>query len=163
MRKVIVMIMGVFVCGCGVEKKDQPEKGIQPPNGPYPVEVRQRFEPADAGASSQRANWTTLVPAPDRPGALWLRANVGIGDTFPVKEKDGPKLFEVAIPEGNDDKLLVEVRYQGGMQRIDVPRDQTATVEIGGHKYEWYYPSTYVNTGGKATTDKAFLILMRLP
>ena len=155
--------MGMFVCGCGVEEKDQPDKEINLPKGPYPVKVRQRFEPVDSRQSGRSANWTALVPVSDRPGALWVRAHAGIGDTFPVQEKDGPKLFDVAIPEGNDDKLLVEVRYQGGMQRIDVPRDKVVTVEIGQRRYEWYYPSIYVNPDGKATTDKAFLILTRLP
>jgi len=57
----------------------------------------------------------------------------------------------------------VEVSYQGGVQRIDVPRDTKVTVEIGGSRYEWYYPSLYINPDGKATSDKAFLILTRLP
>jgi len=92
-----------------------------------------------------------------------VRAHAGIGDTFPVQEKDGRRLFDVVIPEGNDDQLLVEVRSQAGTQRIDLPRDKTVTVEIEGSRYDWYYPSTYVNPDGKATTDKAFLIITRLP
>jgi len=166
MRKIIVILMGLFVCGCAVEKnakssKDQNAAKI--PKGPYTSTVRQQFEPVDSKVSGKGANWTVLVPVSDRPGAFWVRAHAGIGDTFPVQEKGGPKLFDVAIPEGSDDKLLVEVRYQGGIQRIDVPRDQKVTVEIGGHKYEWYYPSIYVNPDSTATTDKAFLILTRLP
>jgi hypothetical protein len=152
MQKLIVMFVGLFVCGCAVEEKNSNS-----------IPLRQRFEPVDSEVSGKGANWTALVEAPDRPGAFWVRAHAGIGDTFPIKEKDGPKLFDVEVPEGNDAKLLVEAHYQGGMQRIEVPRDKVVTVEIGGSKYEWYYPSIYVNPDGKATTDKAFLIVTRLP
>ena len=151
MQKTIVILLGFFVCSCAVEESTNPSK------------IRQRFEPTDSKESGQGANWTALAPAPDRPGAFWVRAHAGVGDTFPVQEPGGRKLFDVTIPEGNDDKLLVEVRYQGGVQRIDVPRDTTVTVEIGGSRYEWYYPSLYINPDGKATTDKAFLILTRRP
>ena len=151
MQKTIVILLVLFVCSCAVKENSNPSR------------VRQRFEPTESSESGQGANWTALVPAPGRPGAFWLRANAGIGDTFPVKEKDGQKLFDVTVPEGNDDKLLVEVSYQGGVQRIDVPRDTKVTVEIGGSRYEWYYPSLYINPDGKATSDKAFLILTRLP
>ena len=157
MQKFIVILLGIFVCSCAVEENANTAK-VQ-----NPAKVRQRFEPTESAESGPGANWTALVPAPDRPGALWLRANAGVGDTFPVKEKDGQKLFDVTVPEGNDAKLLVEVSYQGGIQRIDVPRDTTVTVEIGGSRYEWYYPSLYINPDGKPTTDKAFLILTRLP
>jgi hypothetical protein len=151
MQKLIVILVGIFVCGCAGDENVNPSQ------------VRQRFEPIDSKVSGRGANWTAMVPAPDRLGAFWLRAHVGIGDTFPVQEKDQPKLFDVVVPEGNDDHLLVEVRSQAGLQRIDLLRDKAVTVEIEGSRYEWYYPSTYVNPNGKTTTDKAFLILTRLP
>jgi hypothetical protein len=163
MQKVIVILLGILVCSCAVEDTAKSSKEQNESNVQNPVKIRQRFVPTESAESGQGASWTALASAPDREGALWLRAQAGIGDTFPVKEKDGPKLFDVTVPEGSDDKLLVEVRYQGGIQRIDVPRDAKVTVEIGGSKYEWYYPSLYVNPDSKATTDKAFLILTRLP
>ncbi|MHC4478749.1 MAG: hypothetical protein ACYTEL_24205 [Planctomycetota bacterium] len=147
----VIILLGFFVSSCAVDENLKSST------------VRQQFEPIDSEVSDRGANWTALVPAPDRPGAFWVRAHVGIGDTFPVQEKDGRRLFDVVIAEGNDDQLLVEVRCQAGMQRIDLPRDKTVTVEIEGNRYEWYYPSTYVNPDGRTTTDKAFLIIMRLP
>jgi hypothetical protein len=146
-----------------VEDTAKSSKEHNDSNVPDPARIRQQFVPAESEASGPGANWTALAPAPDRKGAYWVRAHVGVGDTFPVKEKDGQLVFEVALPEGSDEKLLVEVRYQGGIQRIDVPRDTAVTVEIGSSKYEWYYPSLYVGPDGEATTNKAFLILTRLP
>ena len=147
MQKLIVILLGFFVCGCAVHENIDPSP------------VRQRFEPIDSEVSGRGANWTSLVPAPNRPGAFWVRVHAGVGDTFPVKEEDGRKLFDAVVAEGNDDQLVVKV----GLQQIDLPRDKKVTVEIEGSRYEWYYPSTYINPDGKATTDKAFLILTRLP
>jgi len=157
MQKCIVIVLGIFVCGCAVEENGDPSQELNP------AKIRQRFEPLDSKETGRGANWTALAEAPERPGAFWLRAHAGVGDTFPVQEASGPKLFDVAIPEGNDEKLLVDIRYQGGVQRIEVPRDTPVTVEIGGRRYEWHYPSLYVNPESQATSDKAFLILTRLP
>lgn len=151
MQKLIAILLGFSLCGCSVDEK------VNSSN------LRQRFEPIDSKVSGRGANWTAMVPAPDRLGAFWLRAHVGIGDTFPVQEKDKPKLFDVMVLEGNDDHLLVQARCQTSSQRIDIRRDKAVTVEIEGSRYEWYYPSAYVNPDGKTPTDKVLLILTRLP
>lgn len=50
-----------------------------------------------------------LRQEPDHRGGLFLQAWAGIGEKFPVREKDGPLLFEVTVLDGDDGHLVMEV------------------------------------------------------
>ena len=142
----------LMMCGCAGREPGQTSP------------VRQRFVPADAEASNRRpASWSALVPAPDRPGALWLRAHVRIGGTFPVREENGPTLFDVIVTDGNDDHLVLAIQSLNCSQTIDVPRDKPTAIHIAGHQYEFLYPSVHVDPSVGTTTEQAFLILTRYP
>ena len=126
--------------------------------------VRVRFVPVDTHAEpGGGANWTRLVPAPDRPGALWAVVHAGLGDTFPVQEKGNRTLFKVAVTEATDDRFGLAIHKENESQRIDLPRDKLVSVQIAESTYEFYYPTRHVDSADKATTNKAMLIVTRLP
>jgi hypothetical protein len=131
--------------------------------------VRQQFVPTtDAVAresSRGGASWTALVPLNDGTGVSRLMAHAGIGDRFPVKEEDGRCLFEVLVVEGNDNHLLLEVRSVETPQRINLVRDKSVRVQIGGSKYDLAYPSVTVGAAKneKRTTSQAMLLIHRRP
>jgi len=92
-----------------------------------------------------------------------LRAHVGIGDRFPVREENGPALFDVIVTDGNDDHLVLAIRSPNGSQTIDVPRDKPTAAQIADRQYEFLYPSVHVDPTVGAATEQAFLILTRHP
>ena len=126
--------------------------------------VRVRFVSLDTHAErGGGANWTRLVPAPNRPGALWAMVHAGLGDTFPVLDENSRVLFKVAVTEATDDRFILAIHKENGSQRIDLPRDKPVSVQVAESTYEFYYPSRHVDSPDKATTHKAMLIVTRLP
>ena len=129
-------------------------------------DVRVRFVPdlhrKKGEASGHGASWSKLDPGPEK-GILWLQAHAGIGDKFPVREKDDVTLFDVVVKEGDDDHLVLEIRSKKALQKIDLHRDKREVVEVDGVKYEILYPSVSVAAGGndRPTTDQAMLMVTR--
>jgi hypothetical protein len=127
--------------------------------------VRQRFVPAPPDAAKGNgASFSALHQlAADKPGVLMLMAHAGIGNSFPVGEKDKPKAFDVKVIAGDDDYLKLEVRTEKGSDHYDVKRDGTVSVQVAGHKFTIAYPSVTVSSGDKPTTDNAMIIVNRFP
>src|SRR3954469_22524907 len=102
--------------------------------GDRPTAVRQRFVPASGDtAKGNGASFSALHHlVADDPGVSMLMAHAGVGDSFPVQEEQGPKLFEVAVVGGDDDLLKLEVRRPEGMAKHDLKRDGTIWVEAAG-------------------------------
>ena len=137
-----------------------------PDDGNKPHSVRLEFvpgaDPQSSLESSDGAVWSPLRAGPDpQLGGLFLQAWAGIGHEFPVKEEGGPTLFEVAVVEGNDARLVVEVRSEApATQTVELKRDQTVPVEVDGATYELLYPTCDVSSAqNRTTTNKAMLIV----
>ena len=92
-----------------------------------------------------------------------LMAQAGIGDSFPVAEKDEAKAFDVKVVAGDDDHLKLEIRSEKGSDQYDLKRDGTLSVQLAGHKFTLAYPSVTVSSEGKSTTDAAMIIVNRFP
>lgn len=123
--------------------------------------VRQRFVPVAAG-TGKGASFSALRHLPaDAPGVTMMIAHAGVGDSFPVREENGAKLFDVVITTGDDDLLLVEVRHAGGVAKHELKRDGTVWVEIAAHWYSLSYPSLTVSSNDKTTSEQAMLIVNR--
>ena len=92
-----------------------------------------------------------------------LMAHAGIGDTFPVQDKDGHTSGEVFIAGGNDTQLQVEIRSKEGLQKIEVRRDKAVSFQMAGSKSELLFPTVSVNAAEvkNPSTNKAMLILTR--
>jgi len=133
---------------------------------PAEVAVRMRFVPAGPPAKGatdfKGASWTALGPGPQK-GVFWCQATAGVGDKFPVIDKQGVKLFEVLLADGNDDHVVLEIRSKEGAKKIDLPRDMPGAVKVAGIKYDLLYPSITVGAapGEKPTTNKAMLMVTR--
>lgn len=123
--------------------------------------VRQRFVPA-ATASSQGASFSALHHLPvDAPGVTMLMAHAGVGESFPVHEGKGPKLFEVLIAAGDDDLLKLEVRRTDGVAKHDLERDGTVWTQVAGEWFSLSYPSVTVSSKNNLTSAQAMLIVRR--
>lgn len=148
-----ICAVAMLLSGCAAPKDTQRQA------------MRQRFVPGPHDSSSGGgANWTALHQfSDDKPGVLMVMAHAGIGDMFPVQEEHKPKLFDVIVIAGDDEHLMLEVRSEEGLQRLDLGRDGTVWVKVGGCKYSMAYPSVTVNPGSKPTTDKAMILVHRFP
>ena len=141
-----------------------PEAPKPPP--PAQEAVRLKFVPGGGPwkgeAPFQGASWTALGPG-WAPGVLQLHARAGIGDRFPVQEGDGVTICEVVLVAGNDDRLLVDVLSRDGPQKVELPRDKPAKVEVAGVTYQLLYPSTSVAAAKneKPATNKATIFVSR--
>jgi hypothetical protein len=130
-----------------------------------PVLERLRFVP-DGGpwkgeAPFEGAAWHNLRPGLTR-GVLQMIARAGVGDTFPVGERDDVIRFNVKLLHGNDDELTVEVRAKE-VQKVVLKRDKAKEVTIAGLKYRLLYPTSSVEAapGEKPSTNKARIIVSR--
>lgn len=113
---------------------------------------------------STGADWSALGNGPGTGGGrTGLMAHAGIGDTFPVQDKDGRTLGEVFIAAGDDTHLQVEIRSKEGLQKIEVRRDKAISFQMAGSKIELLFPTVSVNAAefNNPTTNKAFLIMTR--
>ena len=113
---------------------------------------------------SSSADFSALGAGPGAVGGdTMLMAHVGIGDTFPVQDKDGHTLGEVFIAGGDDDHLLVEVRSKEGLQKIELRRDKVVSIQMAGSKFEFLFPNTSVKPTGKEqpATSKAMITVKR--
>src|SRR5262249_37949839 len=112
-------------------------------------------DPPSHGAGT---SWSRLNPT-DRTGLLMEQAWVVVGGKFPVQNTDRGTLFEVGVTGGDDDHLMVEGRSEGSTQKLDLRRDQRASVRINGREFQLLYPSVYVNEAGKPSSGAAMLIV----
>jgi hypothetical protein len=115
---------------------------------------------------STEADWSELGNGPGTgAGSSGLMAHAGVGDTFPVQDKDGHTLGEVFIAGGDDTQLQVEVRSKEGLQKLQVRRDKAVSFQMAGSKIELLFPTVSVNAAEfkNPTTNKAFLIMTRRP
>lgn len=129
-----------------------PEKTVKP--------VRLRFVPV--AHDGNRASSSELHPFPE-PDSMReaVQAWAGLGDSFPVREKGGKALFEVAVVTGDDNRLEIELRETGAVQKVSLPRDQRVTARVGGREYEFVYLSVSGNPADRMTTDQAMIIVSR--
>jgi hypothetical protein len=109
------------------------------------------------------ADWTALVRLFPAAPFLAVMAHASVGDTFPVHEEHKPTLFDVILIAGDDARLTLEVSSEKGARRYDLKRDDEVPVQVAGHKYTLLYPSVTVSSDSKHTTDKATIIVQRLP
>lgn len=121
--------------------------------------VRKRFVP---GKTEHGASFSALRPGPGKGGELFLQAWAGIGEKFPVKNQAGVTLFDVAVVDGDDDHLVLEVSAKEGVQKIDVKRDKSETIIVAGTRYIVSYPSISVSSADQTTSNQA-MILVTLP
>ncbi len=138
------------------------------PATPAQRAVRQRFvpKPRDArdgnGADCTKLNQMKM----DKPGVLMLMAHAGVGDSFPVGEKDLRKALDVTVLAGDDDHLKLGIRIADEKKQqldVDMKRDGTVSMQLAGHKFTFAYPSVTVNPDSSPTTDKAMIIVNRFP
>jgi hypothetical protein len=121
---------------------------------------RLRFVPKPH--EGNEASSTALHPFPERDSKREaVQAWAGVGDSFPVREKGGKKLFEVAVVAGDDDRLEVEIRGEGAPEKVTVARDQRVTFKVADREYEIVYLSTYANPKERTTTEQAMMIVSR--
>src|SRR5260221_9205271 len=136
--------------------------------------VRQKFVPAPADPSrGNGADFTALHHlVDDDPDVLMLMAHAGVGDSFPVQEDGKPKAFVVKVASGNDNKLELEIPwdkepetiiFDKGPQKLTLQRDGATALSSEGFRYVFSYPSVTVAPDGKDTTDKAMIIVNRIP
>jgi hypothetical protein len=110
----------------------------------------------------QGASWSALGPGLEK-GVLMLQARAGIGDKFPVQEKNGVTLFDVILENGTDDHLVLLIGSEEGEQKLKVARDKPSDLTVAGVKYRVMYPSLTVAAakGEKPTTNKATIFIER--
>jgi hypothetical protein len=162
----------LFVCvfGLSLTKGVANESDAKSPSSAVPEKAkavleRLRFVPeggpwkGEAGFNG--AAWHNLRPGLTK-GVLDMTARAGIGDTFPVAEKDAETLFKVKLVAGNDEEITVEVLARK-TQKLLLKRDKTEEVEVEGLKYRLRYPSTSVEAapGEKPSTNKARIFVSR--
>ena len=137
------LAVGIHTC-CAAEK-DKKDGAVQAaPPAAKQQSVRMRFVPESpprkGSADYEGASQTDLGPGPVK-GVLWCQAHAGVGDQFPVIDKQGITLFEVRLVEGNDDHVVLEISSNEGVKKIDLPRDKRGAIKVGGIEYELLYPS----------------------
>ena len=147
------------VCRGGGGSANAAETAQSPTTAPAagttrPVTIRQRFVPAkDAGGTS----FTALTPF-DKDGVSRLFANVALASQFPVR-RDGQTLFSLALLEGDDDHLVLEVREKDSNKKLELQRDKSVTLTVENQEYHILYPSVTVNGDAPPTRDTAFLVM----
>jgi hypothetical protein len=152
MLKHFTLLVALSICGCAAHAEDAPQS------------VRLRFVPVDTHEEcGGGANFTRLRPAPGRPGAFFALVHAGLKDKFPIQDEGGKLLFSVVVPEATDERFLLEIRTDREPQKISLPRDKAVTVQMVAAQYEFYFPTCHVDPSAKATTNKALLIVTRLP
>ena len=152
MQRILTILVTLSLCGGAMHAEDPDEA------------VRLRFEPINTKKESGGgANFTSLSPAPGRPGALSAMVHAGMKDTFPIQDEQGAVLFRVTVPAATDDQFTLQITKAGKMlQMIRLKRDQPVTANIAAGRFVFYYPSTYVSSTEKNTTNKALLIVTKL-
>jgi hypothetical protein len=163
MKTPLVLLLSLTAIGVYTGFAADQDKPSPPP---AEVAMRMRFvpggPPAKGATDFKGASWTALGPGPQK-NVLWCQATAGVGDKFPVIDKQGVKLFEVVLADGDDDHVVLEIRSKEGAKKIDLPRDKPGAVKVAGIKYDLLYPSVSVGAspGEKPTTNKAMLMVTR--
>ena len=122
--------------------------------------VRQRFVP---DAREHGASFSALRPGTGKDGEQFLQAWASVGDSFPVKDQAEKTRFTVVVKDGDDDHLVMEIRNDEAVQRIDVKRDKFAEVTVAGTRYILSYPSVSVSSADKATSNQAMIMVSVRP
>ena len=163
MKTLLMLLVPLMALGVHAGISADQDKASPPP---AKVATRMKFvpggPPAKGATDFKGASWTALVPGPQK-GVLWCQATAGVGDKFPVIDKQGVKLFEVLLANGDDDHVVLEIRSKEGAKKIDLARDKPAKVKVAGIEYDLLYPSISVGAapGEKPTTNKAMLMVTR--
>lgn len=133
------------------------DKAPANPNDPVPL----KFVPAKKG-EGKGASGTALSRKSFDPGARTAMIHIGVGDSFPVMDEKGTKLFTLHMTDGDDKHLNFEVRSTDPktkdakkkeiVQKVAVVRDEVSDVTVNGENYELRFPTTRVNAADK---DKA--------
>ena len=89
--------------------------------------------------------------------------HAGLGDTFPVLDEGNRTLFKVVVTEATDDHFVLAIQRDGGLQRVDLPRDKLVSAKVAERIYEFCYPTRHVGSADKVVTTKAMLVVTRLP
>lgn len=141
--------------------------------------LRQKFVPPPADpARGNGADFSMLHHFDkDDPDVLMLMAHAGVGDSFPVQEEGKAKEFDLKIVSGDDDKLELETIWNkatnpnqadinnevNAFNKKTLRRDGTTETQNDEFRFIFSYPSVTVASAGKDTTDKAMLIVNRIP
>ena len=154
MQRTLTILVTFSLCGGAMHGEDSPQS------------VRLRFEAVDTHREcGGGANFTRLCPAPGRPGALFAIVHAGLNDTFPIRSREGDVVFRVTVPAATDEQFTLQIKTKAGkvLRTITLIRDKPVTVNVAGDRFEFYYPTVQVSSTGKRTTNKALLLITRLP
>ena len=132
-----------------------------------PTSVRVKFmtpEEFPPGHVQRSATWTDFRPMFDRKSPnLTVLASAGIDGRFPVK-RDGRKLFEVVVTDGDDSALKVEIRRdKEDPIPLELDRDDIVQFSVDGSNFGIRFATVLVSSEeaeSAFTSDKATLILM---
>ena len=166
-RVQFVLLFGVSIFSLIAEQPTPPKAAPEEKSAAKQISVRLEFHPgagpARGEAGFQGASWSKLAPGLN-PKALTLQARAGIGDKFPVQEKEDVTLFEITLENGTDDHLTVSIDSEAGSQKLRLDRDKETAFLVAGVKYLIIYPTLHVagKAGERPTTNKATIVVKRL-
>jgi hypothetical protein len=114
-------------------------------------------------AAFQGASFTKLGPGLGRDN--FMQARAGIGDRFPVQDKEDVTLFEVELENGLDDHLVVLITSGDVDQKVRLPRDKRVPITVAGSKYTLLFPTNQVAAapGERPSTNKATIFVTKEP
>jgi len=162
-RRMAMLLAFAFIgfCTQTIRSEEPPADG--PPQPPS-LTHRVIFVPDKAHPGGGSCMRLSPGPGPAKPGSLFMMAHAGVGDDFPVQSPEGKTIFEIAMTDGADDRVVLEVRVsKDDKQKIELDRDKTITLTVGSHQYELYYPSVSVNLTDKNTSSQVMLIVTQMP
>lgn len=167
MKRISGLLLVMFLAGCAARTVNSPQRFV--PVSGEPVTDWADLGPLDESAwdegrvpVSTEANWTRLGPGPGQePGVLMVMAHAGLGDRFPVRDKDGRTHFVVIVADGDDQRLNLVIHSKEGVERFEVGRDTVVPVVVDGGQYELLFPTTSVaaDADAKPSTDKPLIIV----
>lgn len=141
MRKLVCVLLVIVLCGCAAHESNEPHS------------VRLRFTPDDPSLpAAGSASWSRLGEGPG--GAA--RINSPLGGEFPIEDADGRIHFKATLVGGNDDHLVLALRFENGSQRIDVQREKSVIVRVAESNYDFSYRSSYVSSADIPTEADAY-------
>ncbi|MDB6147571.1 MAG: hypothetical protein JWO45_1235 [Spartobacteria bacterium] len=124
--------------------------------------VRIRFDPgavATKGFDHKGASGTSIGPP---PGAM---IHIGLGESFPVGDKSGQKLFDMSMAKGDDDNLVLEIKNDDTKQTLELKRDKAGSIVVAGVTYHILYPSVEVGRTGDEVpiSNQVMLVVSKAP
>lgn len=141
MRKLVCILLVTVLCGCGPRESNEP------------YSVRLRFTPDNPSLpAAGSASWSRLGEGPG--GAA--RITSPLGGEFPIEDADGRIHFRATLVGGNDDHLVLALRFENGSQRIDLQRERSVIVRVAENNYDFSYRSGYVSSANIPTEEDAY-------